>query len=262
MFESVEAVRFDRKMSNGRTSPMLLVCDGSDGEVEVVAKFSAGCSIGGLIREAMTAMLALDLGLPVPPPYLVQLSTDFIDSIPNPAVAEFLRKGDSFGFGSKRLPDGYGVWISPAGRMPDPLEQEALDIFALDCWLTNPDRVVSNHNLLSNGRRFAIFDHELALMTTLNMFWQEPWRVNALDGAVPPQEHVFFSHLRGRAAYQTEGVCARLAALTDQRIIDYVSALPASWAAESETVATAKAFIMALRDNLTPADTELKRALS
>lgn len=33
----------------------------------------------------MTAMLALDLGLPVPPPYLVQLSEDFIDTIPEHA---------------------------------------------------------------------------------------------------------------------------------------------------------------------------------
>lgn len=262
MFERVEAIRFDRMMSNGRTRPMLIVCDGVDGEVELVAKFSEGCSIGGLIREAMTAMLALDIGLPVPAPYLVELSADFIDSIPDLTVADFLRKSDGFGYGSRRLPDGYSVWIEPAGRMSSALEQEAIEIFALDCWLTNGDRHVKNHNLLTNGKRFAIFDHELALMTDLNLFWKEPWQVNALDGVRPPLEHVFYSHLRGRANYPIEGVCTRLAALTDQRISDYADALPPSWAAEVQTVAKARTFIMSLRDNLNPAGTELKRALS
>jgi hypothetical protein len=146
--------------------------------------------------------------------------------------------------------------------MSPELEQEALDIFALDCWLTNGDRHVKNHNLLTNGKGFAIFDHELALMTDLNLFWKEPWQVDALDGARPPQEHVFFSHLRGRAAYPIDGVSARLAALTDERINEYAAALPPSWAAEAQTVATARTFIMSLRDNLAPAGTELKRALS
>jgi hypothetical protein len=262
MFECVEATRFDRMMSNGRTRPMLLVCDGQEGEVELVAKFSEGCSVGGLIREAMTAMLALDLGLPVPPPYLVELSEDFIDTIPDSTVAALLRKGDRFGYGSRRLPDGYAAWIEPAARMSAELEQEALDIFALDCWLTNGDRHVKNHNLLTNGKGFAIFDHELALMTDLNLFWKEPWQVKALDGSRPPQEHVFFGHLRGRAAYPIDGVSARFAALTDERISEYAGALPPSWAAEAQTVATARTFIMSLRDNLAPAGTELKRALS
>jgi hypothetical protein len=262
MFECVDAVRFDRKMGIGRTKPVLLVCESPEGEVEVVAKFSQGCSVGGLIREALTAMFAIDLGLPVPPPYLVKLSEDFVDSIPDSAVAEFLRKGDSFGFGSRRLPDGYGAWIEPAGKMSNELEQQALNILSLDCWLTNGDRHVKNHNLLTNGKRFAIFDHELALMTDLNLRWQEPWRANALDGARPPQEHVFFGHLRGRASYELDPLSARLDALTDQRINEYLAALPPSWAAEVETCTKAVSFIMLLRDNLVPAGTELKRVLS
>jgi hypothetical protein len=262
MFELVEATRFDRKMGVGRTKPLLLVCDGAGGEVEVVAKFSEGCSIGGLIREAMTAMLALDLGLPVPAPYLVQLSHDFIDSIPDVVVADFLRRGDAFGFGSRRLPDGYAAWIPPGARMSADLEQEALDIFALDCWLTNGDRRVANPNLLTNGKAFAIFDHELALMTTLNLFWKEPWLVNALNGARPPEDHLFFDHLRGRAAYPLDPLRSRFLAITDARVTEYANALPASWAAEADAISKARAYIIELRTNLAPAGTELTRALA
>lgn len=262
MFELVEAIRFDRKMSIGRTMPLLLVCDGPGGEVEVVAKFSEGCSIGGLIREAMTAMLAFDLGLPVPAPYLVQLSQDFIDSIPDLAVADFLRKGDSFGFGSRRLPDGYAAWIPPAAKMSAALEQQALDVFALDCWLTNGDRRVSNPNLLTNGKDFAIFDHELALMTTLNLFWKEPWLVNSLNSARPPHDHLFFDHLRGKVAYPLAVLQTRFLAITDARVSAYANALPPSWTAEVEAISKARTYIIDLRNNLAPAGTELTRVLA
>jgi hypothetical protein len=262
MFESVDAVRFDRKMGIGRTRPLLLACDGPHGEFQVVAKFSAGCSRGGLIREALTAMLALDLGLPVPAPFLVHLSPQFIESIPDAGVADFLRKGDHFGFGSTLLPAGFGAWVPPAGRMTDLLESQALHILALDCWLTNGDRIATNHNLLTNGKEFAIFDHELALMTTLNLFWKEPWQVDSLQDARPPVDHVFFGHLRRRAAYSTEDICSRLQSLTDARIAEYVNALPASWASEVETIHRAQTFIRALRNNAASAATELKRVLT
>lgn len=262
MFELIEATRFDRKMGVGRTKPLLLGCEGEQGEVEVVAKFSEGCALGGLVREAMTSMFGLDLGLPIPAPYVVQLTDDFIASIPDVEVARFLRAGDKLGFGSRRLPDGYSAWIPPAARMTESLEQEALEIFAFDCWLTNGDRRTSNPNLLSNGKRFAIFDHELALMTTLNLFWKEPWIASALDGTRPPEDHVFFGHLRGRAAYKLEGARERLAAITDERVTSYANALPASWVVDPAEVSKMRTFIIQLRDNLADATKELTRALA
>lgn len=67
MFETIDATRFDRLMSNGKTKPALFTCQKADGtDVEVIAKFSNMCTYGGLIREAMAAFFALDLGLPVP----------------------------------------------------------------------------------------------------------------------------------------------------------------------------------------------------
>jgi hypothetical protein len=263
MFEKVEAIRFDRMMGTGKTKPLLLVCERADGtEVEVICKFSEGCSIGGLIREAIATMLACDLGLPVPPPYLVQLSPEFIDAIPLPAIAASLRKGDSFGFGSTRLPDGFAQWIPPQGSMSENLEQQALDIFAFDCWLTNTDRRISNPNVLSNGKTFAIFDHELALSHDLILFWKEPWQVSSLTGTSPPIDHIFLSHLQSMSMGNLDSLGARITALTDTRIAAYAQALPPTWAAEIGIVLSIKSFIMSLRDNIAPAIVELKRAMS
>lgn len=263
MFELADAVRFDKKMSSGRTTPLLLECELDDGTtVEVIAKFSMGCAVGGLIREALVAMFASDIGLPVPAPYLVQVSPEFIATIPNQDVIALLQGSDQLGFGSQRLPDGYSQWIEPGGRMSSALEQQAIDIMCLDCWTANADRRVSRPNLLTNGRSFAIFDHELALTGPNTLFWNEPWKENALLGANPPQDHVFHKHLRGRALYATDAMKERVAQINDTRIADYVAALPASWIASGTTAQEAQAYIMSLRNNLTAADLELKRALS
>ncbi|MFZ3219952.1 MAG: hypothetical protein WA174_07955 [Rhodoferax sp.] len=72
MLIEVEAIRFDRAMATGKTKPILVACERSTGEeIEVVAKFTYGCnnSPEALVREAIAAILAKDLGLPVPEPY-------------------------------------------------------------------------------------------------------------------------------------------------------------------------------------------------
>ena len=262
MFEAVDATRFDRKAATGRTSPLLLECERSDGStVEVVAKFSMGCGIGGLVREAIAAMFAIDLGLPVPAPYLVHVSREFVDTVPDPSIADFLMNSDVCGFGSTRLPDGFGQWIAPGGRMSDALEQEVTDIMAFDCWITNSDRRVTNSNLLTDGRRFAIFDHELALMPSI-FGWPTPWLENALANARPPEDHVFFEHLRRRTGYLTDTIRSKLASLTDARIGEYVATLPPSWVQHQNIAMDVQKYLRTLRDNADGANIELKRALS
>ena len=131
MLETVEAIRFDRVMTKGRTMPMLLAAEQGDGlEVELIGKFSHGEQIGaiGLAREAISAMLASDLGLPVPNPLLVTISDAFIDTVPNPAAADLLRHSLRVGFGSSRLPSDYSVW-QPSNDLPKHMLNNAAEIF-------------------------------------------------------------------------------------------------------------------------------------
>jgi hypothetical protein len=46
--------------------------------------------------------------------------------------------------------------------IPQALLPMAAEILAFDTFIANPDRTVENPNCQSNGREFAIFDHELA----------------------------------------------------------------------------------------------------
>jgi len=248
-------------MSSGRNKPVLLTCENELGdEIEVVAKHSPTCDVGGLVREAICAVLAKDLGLPVPEPFVVWLSPIFLEGLTAEAKS-LLGACEPYAFGSKRLPDGFGAWIDEGAALSADLDRQALDVMAFDCWLTNGDRGIGRHNLLSNGKEFAIFDHELALMTSLNLFWKPPWVAGSLKGATPPQGHVFYETLRGRGTYGWPDITQRLSAISDDRLHAYVEALPPSWTGSSSTATEAETFLVQLRDNAAQAIAELQLAL-
>lgn len=155
MLDEVVAIRFDRPMKSGRTAPLLIACERGNGKVvEVVAKFAGGKQLGplGLMREGLCAMLAKDLGLPVPECFVVRIEPNFINSIvPSaPDIAAALRSCVPLGFGSARLPPGFSAWM-PERRIPKVMRPSAAEIFAFDLLVQNSDRRPDNPNLQSRG---------------------------------------------------------------------------------------------------------------
>lgn len=123
VLQTVVASRMIRKMSVGRTGPILLEAEKDDGTLcEVACKFADGRHLTetGLAAEALCAMLAADLGLPVPEPHIVTLDDAFLDALRlgNPALFEHLQHRNHTGFGSALLPPGFANWmdaLKPAG---------------------------------------------------------------------------------------------------------------------------------------------------
>lgn len=264
MLTEVEAVRFDKVMANGKTKPIMLACERSTGEeVEIVAKFSFGCnnSPESLVREAIASMLAKDLGLPIPEPFIVSVTPEFINSIDDQNVVAYLRQSIELGFGCRKLPDGYATWTSNSGKLTDEgLRTQALEILAYDCFVSNADRRPSNPNLLFNGKLFAIFDHEMAFMTNLNMSWTEPWKSGALGSFYHPKTHVLYPVLKSKEV-NLQRLAEAFGKITNDRINEYGYAIPTAWHGSEKAVERAITFIPALRDNIESAIDELKRAL-
>src|SRR5215510_2935008 len=80
MLSRVRAIEHHAPLSSGKTRPSRIVCERADGStVEVVAKFSASCDgkEAALVREVIAACLAVDLGLPVPESFLVDVPRDW-----------------------------------------------------------------------------------------------------------------------------------------------------------------------------------------
>lgn len=183
MLDLITANRFDRRMGSGKTKPLLLSCVAANGnEVEAVTKVSAGCErgVGGLVAEAITAMLAVDLDLPSPEPFLVQLDRDFIETWPDTDAQALAKKSAAIGFGSKKLPNGFTTWPID-NAIPPHLRVTAAEIFAFDALTLNDDRRPNNPNCLCDGSDFAIFDHELELHNRGG-----DWPKAPMEGGVTP----------------------------------------------------------------------------
>jgi hypothetical protein len=262
MLEFVTATRFDRRMTNGKTKPCLMACDCEDGaEVEVVVKLSGGCERGvaGLAIEAIVAMFAADLELPVPQPYLVRIEPALVDLIPDNEIKDLAARSSEVAFGCRLLPPSHSVWIH-SRAIPQPLLQQAMEIFALDALLLNADRIPSNPNCQSNGSTFAIYDHELCFVPPL--FAPMPWVPNGLEYLRANQaSHLFRSGLQGTLV-DLSRFAGAVEAITPARIDQYMEALPSEWAAADAVVQSAAQHLSDLRNNIEAAITEVARVLS
>ncbi len=235
MLETVKAVRFYRKMTTGRTQPCLLECIRADGEeVEVVTKLSSGCTgdTKGLVSEAIAAMLANDLGLPIPEPFKVEISEEFINSINDDAVASLLRKSKKIAFGLKKLPPAF-LSVTPES-LPTSLKQQSLEVLAFDSVIQNDDRKCDNPNYLTDGKTLAIFDHELAFMFE-NLSYNAPWEHNGLDYMKNPYGHVFFSPLSGNK-FSISRFFDALKEIGIERLNEYRLGLPECWCMNREDI--------------------------
>jgi len=263
MLSQVTAVRFDGRAKSGRTIPCRLTCEAADrAEVEVVAKLSAGCDrkVTALVMETIAAMLAADLDLPVPEPFLVSLEPEFIAGLPDETVADMARRSNPVAFGSKHLPPGYTSW--PVGKaIPKDAMATAAEIFAFDALIANDDRRPVNPNCLFSGASLAIYDHEMAFFTEGIIGWQPPWVIGSLQSFKQTRRHLFSEQLCGKTV-NFDRLAGAWLAVTDERLAAYRAALPDAWNSASQHADQALLYIGQARDNIEAALQEVRRVIS
>lgn len=223
-------------MGNGRTKPCLITCEGSvatDEDVQLVVKFSAGCHERekNLAIEAIAAMLAADLELPVPEPFIVVVDDEFIGSIDDPQLKAFVHSSCRVAFGSKLVPNGFASWVKN-GRIPVELTQIAAEVFVFDTIIINADRRPINPNCLTNGDEIAIFDHELSFGTEL--FWKEPWHENGFDMAARVENHIFSPSFFEQKPTELDRFKNAWKKLPVSRFRQYCEALPSEWVVDQQ----------------------------
>jgi hypothetical protein len=200
-------------------------------------------------------MLAADLDLPIPEPFIVRIEPGLINAFPPSLydVTQKIRGSSSLAFGSTLLPPGYSL---ASTSIPRALVAEASDIFAFDCLIANPDRHVDNPNCLSNGASYAIFDHELAFLTKGIIGWLPPWKAGALERDSP--RHLFYHGRKGKSL-RFERLKGAWKAITDHRISEYGSALPPEWLAHGSAALDALAYIAEIKMRVDQALSEVSR---
>jgi hypothetical protein len=230
MVQQLIAAQFHRFMKTGRTSPALCGCEDHAGNHvdDFVVKLRGGLDNGrnGLLFELFASRLAAYFGLMPPDPALVMIESDFAELVAAAEAQRGVRIRNSVGlnFGSRLLCDA-SEWPVDKG-IPDSMRQTALNIFAFDALIQNPDRRFENQNLLTRGDEIFVFDHELAFSFLHDLLPPAtPWH---LFNQRYLAHHVFYSQLRKRSI-DLNGFTDALLALPAAGLPDIVAEVPAEW---------------------------------
>lgn len=217
-------------MTAGRTLPALCGCEDEIGNHvdDFVVKLRGGLDNGqkGFLFELIASRLATYFGLMVPDPAFVLIDAEFAEVVATsePHRAARMRNSIGLNFGSRLLVDG-AEW--PVDKsIPHSMRQTALEIFAFDALIQNPDRRFNNQNLLIRGDDIFLFDHEVAF----SFLWdilppQTPWM---LDRQPYIADHVFYRDLRKKPIDLSRFVDSLLA-LPEKPIREILAEVPVEW---------------------------------
>jgi hypothetical protein len=194
---------------------------------DYVVKLRGAVEESGLLKELMAARLAQHFGLPSPEPALISIERELVELIAATEPSHVARMRSSIGlnFGTKVLTGG-SIW--PVDKsIPDGMWQAAVDIFAFDALVQNPDRRYSpNPNLLTRGDTIFVFDHETAFSFLLALVPSaRPWK---LEDQRYLTDHVFYRKLKSKPI-DLKRFMLSLSGLSDGVLDGFVADVPAEW---------------------------------
>lgn len=231
--DRVTAKRFYRVLDAGRSRPSLIAADGDGKEYEVVVKPSSGNERGATasVAELVCNLLATELGLSAPQPFLVEIPSGFDALVPDVEARRQFADVRGPQFGCQFL---LGQTISaPFRNVPANKRDEALAVLLFDALVQNADRRDEKPNILEHGEGYFLIDHDLALTCFGGMLIggpTKPWVAAHMAG--PSFEylkrHIFYEGLRGKEVDASEFL-ARLKGLTEARLESIFDSVPALW---------------------------------
>ncbi|HYB41675.1 MAG TPA: HipA family kinase [Candidatus Methylomirabilis sp.] len=153
------ATRYVQPLREGGSLPAVVDTDG--GGLFVVKFRGAGQGAKALIAELVVGRLAQAVDLPVPELAIVDLSSAFGRSEPDPEIQDILRGSHGVNVGLRYLD---GAFNFDAGAAAELITSElATRLVWFDALVTNPDRTHRNPNLLVWRRTPWLIDHGGAL---------------------------------------------------------------------------------------------------
>jgi hypothetical protein len=265
--ERVEAIRFDRIMSAGRTSPLLLACEKTNSSItEAVVKFATGkeCTQSSLCAELIASQLAADLGLPTPTPVIVTWNADFAVGLVDQQARAIVENSAPPAFGSTLVTEGFTTWSAGKKIVGYDARQMALAIFFFDAMIGNSDRRSAKPNILVRGESLRLIDHELAFQDYLLVVKPPPpWALGGLNDLEAPGAHIFTVPLAKDAKnLDFAPIQAAWAGLSDYQIEAYEASLPPEWSKDRRLATFAVTRIKDCRNRIDDCVAECRRALN
>ena len=211
----VEALRYLQPLREGGSLPA--VVETTDG-LYVVKFRGAGQGPRALISELVAGLIALELGLPVPAPALVELPDGFGADQPDPEIRELVTASHGVNVGLRYLDGAFNYDARAAGDLIS--ADLASDVGWFDAFLTNPDRTPRNPNLMVWERRPWLIDHGSALYAHHN--WSDVDETRTRTPFPLIRDHVLL--LKATDLGETDA--RRSATLTPDRLAAVMDAVP------------------------------------
>ena len=267
MIVRLAADEFIRQATSGRTRPILTLCESeTDKPLEVFCKVSAGCFEGvtSLAREVLASCLAADLNLPVPQPYLVEISLDLVSTVTDIDMRHRLQNSCAVGFGSARVENQFSAWTT-GNRVTDAMLPSALGTLLFDAIIQNSDRRLSNPNCLVAGDHLRLIDHELAFPSSSQLLNRlAAWKMGGTQWLCGADGHIFCRDLKlnqKRRLLNFGPLRALWSSISDTRLKEYRAVIPHEWATAIPAVDEGLKQIQYARDNFDGIITEIRRVL-
>jgi hypothetical protein len=261
MIARLTATQFQRFMESGRTFPALCGCSDESGNPvgEYVVKLCGAVDgkEAALVNELLGAALAGYFSLSAPQPAIIFLDPLFTNliSVEYPSRRDVLQSSAGWNFGTKHMPAA-GTWPVDMSIPWDRIAS-AVEIFAFDALIQNPDRRFNNPNLLADTSGFHVFDHELAFsFLRVVLPSSTPW---IIDQDRYLEQHVFYRKLKAKPI-ELEGFTTKLAAMPDAFLDGLVAEVPPEWD-NQECVARIVEHLRVAKDHATEFAESIRRVL-
>ena len=237
------AIQYRQTYTSGHSCPCLVEAESLEGDrFEAVLKLreSVHGKNAGLARELVASRLAAALGLPAPRAFLVEVTTEFAESIAEPKERVRFQENLGWHFASHFLGAG---WHAVPFRvdLPFNLIDRAASIFAFDALIRNDDRHFEKANYLAKGATIMVIDHERAFPTTV-IDGPPPWEPGGLEFL---RKHVFYRALYGQLP-DFEAIAAAMDTITDADLEAMLGSIPEQWEG-SGISAELRGYLVALR---------------
>ncbi len=232
---SVEAIRVDKELSSGANRPVVMGCvDLHSGHREdYVVKLMAAerMTPEAQMRETLASFIAMEMDMATPPPAVVRVGAELVKATAGQLVHGRLAHSVGDNFGSTLISEAPEVTLGTDLAVEQ--MKDAQFVLAFDVLLRHFDRRAEKPNLLSDGTRLYVIDHELAFGFVFDLFPSAtPWVLNEAEVKMLPN-HLLYNKVRS-SSFQVEAHVERLARLSDAFWDKCWQQLPEPWHQEEQ----------------------------
>jgi len=171
--------------------------DGTSGYFILKPMGASRMYTGAAMKELIASLIAIEVGLNVPEPVIIEIDKNFVNLADNKETREVLSNSIGLNFGSLYL-KGLSTWTE-AGFLIKNLFSTIQKVFIFDVFIENTDRTKVKPNMLTDNEDIVILDHELAFSFIDLLFYKNdtPWILTDNDKNLFRQ-HLFYDFLHGK----------------------------------------------------------------